>query len=283
MTKEYFIHDNGGRPFIVYVNEKKKCIFIKKNNYDDEYDSGSDDPEDYNNNQDDSENYNNQDDSEDCNNNQDDSEDYDLDSIDFDFKSDDELDGELNFENSVYKYTNIFIGKDINDKTNLGNSILVELGPYHYMFIGWEIYEFFTEDPIVDYYSEVGNNDVPYPYAIGTKNIYLMIENIYFDKNLFKILEDNDPDIENLDIKSQHNNSEDKHSECSYDSNEKELDDQNSDNINYESDSCLDSEDSHCQNNVSFMDYYHFYYNYPEEDKINFKHINKLIIQERIW
>lgn len=44
-----------------------------------------------------------------------------------------------------------------------------------YVFIGESIFSFTTRKPIQSYYSPVGNNDSPYPFAIDTdKNIYLL-------------------------------------------------------------------------------------------------------------
>ncbi len=59
-----------------------------------------------------------------------------------------------------------------------GNSILLGLGGNKYRFIGQDIYDFTTleGDKIVKYYSDVGNSDVPYPYAVGEKYIYFGIE-----------------------------------------------------------------------------------------------------------
>uniref|UniRef100_A0A6C0C961 Uncharacterized protein n=1 Tax=viral metagenome TaxID=1070528 RepID=A0A6C0C961_9ZZZZ len=48
-----------------------------------------------------------------------------------------------------------------------------------YIYIGSEIFSFNTIDKIIDYVSPVGNNDVPYPYAIDNNgNYYLLIENV---------------------------------------------------------------------------------------------------------
>jgi len=59
-----------------------------------------------------------------------------------------------------------------------GNSILLYIDNY-YIFIGHKVYSFKTEYEIINYVSEVGNNDVPYPYAVDTENnYYLMIEEI---------------------------------------------------------------------------------------------------------
>lgn len=60
-----------------------------------------------------------------------------------------------------------------------GNSILLELGPYIYLYVGQDVTIFSTYYPIKKYVSPVGNNDVPYPYAIDEiGNIYLIVENV---------------------------------------------------------------------------------------------------------
>ena len=85
-------------------------------------------------------------------------------------------------------YKEIFIGD--NDKKQeyysekgvyKGNSILLKLSEYKYQYIGESIKTFETVkgDKIKKYYSPVGNNDVPYPYAVGEKYTYLMIETVY--------------------------------------------------------------------------------------------------------
>lgn len=64
----------------------------------------------------------------------------------------------------------------------LGNSILIELNNnirHNYMFIGHVVFTFIANSKIIKYVSEVGNNDVPYPYAIDeNNNFYLMIEDV---------------------------------------------------------------------------------------------------------
>lgn len=46
------------------------------------------------------------------------------------------------------------------------------------MFIGWKIYAFQTPDVIQRFVSTMGNSAVPYPYAVGTANTYLLDENV---------------------------------------------------------------------------------------------------------
>ena len=66
-----------------------------------------------------------------------------------------------------------------------GNSILLQTEALKYVFIGHMIYSFTAVFPIVSYVSEVGNNDVPYPYATDERNnVYLMIENVIVNNRL---------------------------------------------------------------------------------------------------
>lgn len=75
---------------------------------------------------------------------------------------------------------NIYVGEDEAYPQFDGNSILLETSvPKRYIFIGHEIYFFETNDTITDYKSPIGNSDVPYPYAFGIDNTYLMLEYAY--------------------------------------------------------------------------------------------------------
>jgi len=104
-------------------------------------------------------------------------------------------------------YSKIYIGKSPkNDMTEYsggfgdnydGNSILVKLQNNEYVFIGDEIYSFYSPNNIDSFVSPVGNNDVPYPYAIDScGNYYLFIENVILTRNdintqLFYLHDDN--------------------------------------------------------------------------------------------
>ncbi len=72
-----------------------------------------------------------------------------------------------------------------------GNSILLKVGS-KYVFIGHEIYEFkpVEGDTIVEYYSDIGNSDVPYPYAVGEKYMYIMLDKVAVEKSYFNLKED---------------------------------------------------------------------------------------------
>jgi hypothetical protein len=151
--KTYEIHDNGGRPF--YVTVKGKTITVEKNMDTFEYKDGK-------------------------------------------FRDIHKPRKHL-FEKSVNE---IFIGKKsptggydgLKPSEAEGNSILVKDGS-KYMYIGSEIYEFspVKGDTIEKYYSDIGNSDVPYPYAVGKTHIYIMldkvaVEKIFFDmsKNIYQ-------------------------------------------------------------------------------------------------
>ena len=109
---------------------------------------------------------------------------------------------------SIYKYTeyikpkNIFVGKSdncqlteysgaIGEKYD-GNTILLHLGELNYKYIGHILYNFKSILPITDYKSPIGNNDLPYPYAIDSgENIYLFLENkiLLFSHELKELLQ----------------------------------------------------------------------------------------------
>lgn len=91
----------------------------------------------------------------------------------------------------------IFIGKAVkgDDSSNaassqtIGNSILLEISNGKYAFIGGLVYEFEPKDKIVEYYSMIGNSDVPYPVAIGEKNVYFVVSggrNGYLSRDYFE-------------------------------------------------------------------------------------------------
>ena len=96
---------------------------------------------------------------------------------------------------TTVKAKEVYIGKSLgkshmSDHTSaqakdfIGNSILLELSAKKYVHIGREIYTFETEDSIESYYSLVGNNDVPYPVAVGTENVYFILDRTYVDKSM---------------------------------------------------------------------------------------------------
>ena len=101
----------------------------------------------------------------------------------------------------TFNVSKIFIGKSpLNTMTNFsggygvkfdGNSILLELSEHKYVYIGNIVYSFETDEELISYVSPVGNNDVPYPYAVGQSGkFYLMIENVILEPMVFEKGED---------------------------------------------------------------------------------------------
>jgi hypothetical protein len=70
-------------------------------------------------------------------------------------------------------YEKIFVGSQ-------GSSILLKQTKNQYTYIGDTVktFESYDDDKILDYFSPIGNSDVPYPYAVGEKYTYLMIEDV---------------------------------------------------------------------------------------------------------
>lgn len=84
------------------------------------------------------------------------------------------------------QYVSIFIGRSPeHGKKYDGNTILVQLAKNQYMYIGPEIFTFTVEDEIiVGFMSPLYGSDVSYPYAVGTKNTYLLLEHTFIPNSM---------------------------------------------------------------------------------------------------
>jgi len=92
------------------------------------------------------------------------------------------------FVKEIDEFEGYWYGFDTSDDEEHGNSLLVKISEQKYMHIGSQIYTFKTKDKIIDYVSPLGRNDVPYPVAKGTSNIYFMLDSKYIrKKNLRKM------------------------------------------------------------------------------------------------
>lgn len=98
------------------------------------------------------------------------------------------------------KYNKIFVGDnelnapdyDLKKGTGRGNTILLQVDKNNYIYIGDGIRSFTTKegDVIQKYYSPVGNNAVPYPYALGERYAYLLLDDTYIPLEMFDITKD---------------------------------------------------------------------------------------------
>lgn len=162
----YLVHDNGGRPFCVRVNETLKEFSV--HTYDDSVSCKTE-----------------------CT----------CDVVHLDQTQNVQLllvdpdgmiqDHEHNNNNSVYdssdhiydvsvlapmQYERIFFGENTNTLfpgKYKGNTILVKLKDNSYIWIGVRIFLFRCDDEIISFHSPIGNNDYPYPWALSTTNVFL--------------------------------------------------------------------------------------------------------------
>lgn len=75
-------------------------------------------------------------------------------------------------------------------KSKKGNTILILQKNGKYIYIGDGIYEFETSDVIDNYYSPIGNSNVPYPYAVGKLNTYFLIEKTFVENKYLDLKKD---------------------------------------------------------------------------------------------
>lgn len=103
------------------------------------------------------------------------------------------------YSNPLMKITDFmgyWYGFDTSGYNYHGNSILVKITENDYIFIGHYVYEFSTNEEIIDYISPVGHSDVPYPVAYSQNNIYFMCDQQYVNKSHFK----RDIDVDNAEM-----------------------------------------------------------------------------------
>jgi hypothetical protein len=143
--KSYEIHDNGGRPFRVDIQGNTVTVWMTKVSYE---------------------------------------------------KVDGEFKDIVHPPKQILEVTTdrIFVGKKspkggydgLKPKEAEGNSILLQVGA-KYVYIGSEIIQFspMKDDTIEKYYSDIGNSDVPYPYAIGKTHVYIMLDKVAVSKDFF--------------------------------------------------------------------------------------------------
>ena len=90
-------------------------------------------------------------------------------------------------EYSLYKkikVLSVIIGKSGTNKSFNGNTLLLELSPKKFIYIGENMYSFTIDDQIKKYYSLIGNS-IPYPILLGSKNIYFMLDKKYIPLDQF--------------------------------------------------------------------------------------------------
>ena len=82
----------------------------------------------------------------------------------------------------VSGYAGHWAGFDTSGLFAHGNTVLVSLtnpklgGDWRYLYIQRDLIEFQTDEPITDYVSRMGNNDVPYPLAFSRNFVYFLTD-----------------------------------------------------------------------------------------------------------
>jgi len=93
------------------------------------------------------------------------------------------------------KYKSIYVGdpksRQFGDYEK-GSSVVVQTAANEYYYIGGSIIKFSLAqgDDVVTFMNPVGNNDVPYPAIIGTKNIYFLIKQRMLPVSMVDITKD---------------------------------------------------------------------------------------------
>ena len=65
------------------------------------------------------------------------------------------------------------------DENNKDGNFLFEVGVEKYIHVGDKLFSFETNDELVDYFTEHGNNDFKYSFAYEKENIYFMLHQEY--------------------------------------------------------------------------------------------------------
>lgn len=145
-AKSYFIHDNGGRPFLVYVQSNNEVFIYKKDEtYQIDETELSRDPK----------------------NNR-----WIYTKLVKNYKPLKTFIGKSPL-NEMTKFSGGYGAKFT------GNTILLQISKDKYVHIGAEIKEYTIKEQIVKYVSPVGNNDVPYSYGTDKNNVYYLFgENV---------------------------------------------------------------------------------------------------------
>jgi len=77
------------------------------------------------------------------------------------------------------KYTALWPSSDSSafGDWNKGNTVLIQKSKDTFVLVYRAVSEFKILDQPVKYMSPIGNNDVPYPYLIGTEYVYFLVDN----------------------------------------------------------------------------------------------------------
>ena len=78
--------------------------------------------------------------------------------------------------NYVKRWVGIRDSRSLTNEIEEGNSILVNVRPLHYVYVGREVYTFKTKDEIVQYVSPEGGAKIPFSIAFTPTMVYFLHE-----------------------------------------------------------------------------------------------------------
>lgn len=91
----------------------------------------------------------------------------------------------LKFDGVKFVIEGNYSDRFVSEKEGRGNTVILQLSPSRFVFIGDRIYEFELDDTVEGYFSMIGNSDVPYPVLLGQKNVYFMLDQKFVPREFF--------------------------------------------------------------------------------------------------
>ncbi len=70
------------------------------------------------------------------------------------------------------------------DSDKEGNTILAHIKSNQYIHVGDGILRILIKEPVLGYYSEIINNDIPEPYIYTSKNVYILNDFKVYPKSI---------------------------------------------------------------------------------------------------
>jgi hypothetical protein len=82
-----------------------------------------------------------------------------------------------------YSFEDFFDGSAEGGDQNA--ALLFHLEGLRYLFVGSEIYEFDSPEPITEFFAKIGNSEVPYPVALTDNKVLFMLDKQYVSRDEF--------------------------------------------------------------------------------------------------
>jgi hypothetical protein len=93
-------------------------------------------------------------------------------------------------EEPVYQaktFKRIWLGVDPDNDSFFGNTVLIDLTSYNYVYVSCTIEAFNLSNRITAFWAPVGNSNVPYPIAWSTTDVYSLVEMTRYNRHVIKL------------------------------------------------------------------------------------------------